>query len=57
MPALCLPVWFAWFEKKVYVCVPGNSVKAWNFTQNPRMALSLEDGVHPIIWDYAADGD
>ncbi|NUM46227.1 MAG: pyridoxamine 5'-phosphate oxidase family protein [Anaerolineales bacterium] len=48
------PVWFAWFEEKVYICIPANSVKARNFTQNPRVALSLEDGVHPVICEGLA---
>jgi hypothetical protein len=43
------PVWFAWFDEKIYICIPEKSVKARNFAQNPRVALALEDGVHPVI--------
>lgn len=48
------PVWFAWAGEKLYICIPANSVKARNFKQNPRVALSLEDGVHPIICEGTA---
>jgi len=43
------PVWFAWFDEKIYICIPEKSVKARNFAKNPRVALSLEDGSHPVI--------
>ncbi|NJN44011.1 MAG: pyridoxamine 5'-phosphate oxidase [Anaerolineae bacterium] len=48
------PVWFAWFSEKIYICIPEKSVKARNLTQNPRMAMSLEDGVHPLICEGIA---
>ena len=48
------PVWFAWFDEKFYICIPANSVKARNFTENPRVALSLEDGVNPVICEGTA---
>ena len=48
------PVWFAWFDEKIYVCIPEKSVKARNLAQTPRVALSLEDGVHPVICEGTA---
>lgn len=48
------PVWFAWFEEKIYICIPEKSVKARNFTQNPRVSLALEDGLHPVICEGTA---
>jgi len=48
------PVWFAWFDEKIYICIPENSVKARNFIQNPHVALSMEDGSHPVICEGTA---
>jgi PPOX class probable F420-dependent enzyme len=48
------PIWFAWFDEKVYICIPANSVKARNIKQNPRVAISLEDGTHPVICEGTA---
>jgi F420H(2)-dependent biliverdin reductase len=48
------PVWFAWFDEKIYICIPEKSVKARSFARNPRVALALEDGVHPVICEGVA---
>lgn len=48
------PVWFAWFSGKIYICISENSVKARNIARNPRVALALEDGVHPVICEGVA---
>lgn len=48
------PVWFAWHDGNLYICIPEKSVKARNFTHNPRVALSLEDGLHPVICEGTA---
>ena len=43
------PVWFAWHAEKIYACIQAGSVKTRNLAQNPLVALSLEDGSHPLI--------
>lgn len=43
------PVWFAWHDAKLYICIDPNSVKAHNLASNPHVALALEDGSQPII--------
>lgn len=48
------PVWFAWLRMKLYVCIEPTSVKGENIARNPRVALSLEDGLHPIILEGVA---
>jgi len=48
------PVWFAWYEEKFYACIQAKSVKTDNIEQNPQVALSLEDGSHPIICEGMA---
>ena len=48
------PVWFAWHAGKLYLCTGPGSVKARNISQNPRVALALEDGSHPVICEGTA---
>ncbi|MDX1524249.1 MAG: pyridoxamine 5'-phosphate oxidase family protein [Anaerolineae bacterium] len=48
------PVWFAWHAKKIYICIQGKSVKAKNFANNPKAALSLEDGSKVVICEGTA---
>ena len=48
------PVWFAWHAGKLYLCTGPGSVKARNISQNPRVALALEDGSHPVICEGIA---
>jgi len=45
------PVWFVWHDGKVYICIDPNGVKARNMAQNGRVALALEDGSSPIIFE------
>ncbi len=44
-----VPVWFVWFESKIYVCIEPESVKGRNILLNRNVALALEDGSHPVI--------
>ena len=44
-----VPLWFAWHNNLIYVCIQPNSVKAHNLQQNPRVSLSLEDGSNVVI--------
>ncbi|HEY4689188.1 MAG TPA: pyridoxamine 5'-phosphate oxidase family protein [Anaerolineae bacterium] len=48
------PVWFAWHEGRLYLCIDPGSVKAKNLAQNRRVALALEDGSSPIIVEGTA---
>jgi hypothetical protein len=48
------PVWFAWHAGKLYICTGPGSVKARNISQNPRVALALEGGSHPVICEGIA---
>jgi len=45
------PVWFVWHDGQVYICIDPNSVKARNIARNDRVALSLEDGASPLIFE------
>jgi len=44
-----VPVWFAWYANKLYLCIERASVKGRNLTANPKISLALEDGSHPLI--------
>jgi PPOX class probable F420-dependent enzyme len=44
-----VPVWFVVDDDHWYVCTAPGSVKARNLSQNPRVALALEDGTSPYI--------
>ena len=48
------PVWFAFWEGRVYICISSGSVKARNLASNPQVAFSLEEGVKPLIGEGEA---
>lgn len=48
------PVWFVWFEGKFYIGTDPRSVKARNIVRNPKVALALEGGDHPVICEGTA---
>jgi nitroimidazol reductase NimA-like FMN-containing flavoprotein (pyridoxamine 5'-phosphate oxidase superfamily) len=48
------PVWFAWEDGQIYICIQASSVKARNFKQNPGVVAALEDGTHPVICEGTA---
>ncbi|MCB8942721.1 MAG: pyridoxamine 5'-phosphate oxidase family protein [Ardenticatenaceae bacterium] len=44
-----VPLWFAWHDDLIYICIQPGSVKATNLRQNPLVSLSLEDGSNVVI--------
>jgi PPOX class probable F420-dependent enzyme len=44
-----VPIWFVWVAGKIYLCTAAGSVKVRNVTQNPHVAIALEDGSQPIV--------
>jgi len=48
------PIWFAWYEGKLYVCIEAESVKGRNIAKNPFVVLALEDGSNPVICEGRA---
>jgi PPOX class probable F420-dependent enzyme len=44
-----VPIWFAWHDERIYICIQPDSIKAHNLRHNPRASLSLENGDKPII--------
>jgi F420H(2)-dependent biliverdin reductase len=48
------PVWFVFVDGKIYLSTESTSVKAKNITTNNRVALTLEDGSHPVICEGTA---
>jgi hypothetical protein len=49
-----VPVWFVWFQDKIYFGTESRSVKAQNLRANPHVAVALEDGTHPVICEGTA---
>ncbi|MEJ2266097.1 MAG: pyridoxamine 5'-phosphate oxidase family protein [Anaerolineales bacterium] len=49
-----VPIWFAWDEGRIYLCIEPGSVKALNLMQNPLVSLALEDGSSPVICEGRA---
>ena len=49
-----VPLWFVWFEEKLYFCVQPDSVKVRNLVQNPNVVVSLEDGSSVVICEGTA---
>jgi F420H(2)-dependent biliverdin reductase len=55
-----VPIWFVWVAGKIYLCTGAGSVKVRNLTQNPQVAIALEDGTHPIViegWAQPIDAE
>ena len=50
-----VPIWFVWVAGKIYLCTGADSVKVRNLTQNPQVAIALEDGTHPIVIEGRAE--
>jgi general stress protein 26 len=44
-----VPIWYVVDEGRWYLCTNPGSVKARNLSQNPQIALALEDGTNPYI--------
>ena len=44
-----VPLWFAWHDGLIYICIQPNSVKARNLAQTPLVSISLEDGSNVVI--------
>ncbi len=49
-----VPLWFVWLDGKVWICTPRDSQKVKNIRKNPHVALSLEDGLNPLILEGKA---
>ena len=50
-----VPVWFAWYSSKLYLCIESSSVKGRNLAANPQLCLALEDGSKPLIVEGRAE--
>jgi hypothetical protein len=44
-----VPVWFAWYDGKIYICTVVNSQKLVNMERNRRAAVALPDTAHVLI--------
>lgn len=49
-----VPVWYIWFEEKIYIGTDPKSVKADNIRMNPHVVAALQDGDHPVICEGLA---
>jgi PPOX class probable F420-dependent enzyme len=47
------PVWFVYLREAFWIGTDGDTVKARNAAQRPRVSLALEDGRTPVV----AEGD
>jgi PPOX class probable F420-dependent enzyme len=50
-----VPVWFVVDAGRWYICTAPGSVKVRNLSQNPQVALALEDGTNPVIVEGEAE--
>ncbi len=48
------PVWFVFWEGRLYISTDPHSVKSHNIDQNPQVVLALEDGTHPVMCEGMA---
>jgi F420H(2)-dependent biliverdin reductase len=48
------PVWFVWFDEKIYIGTDPKSVKAHNILTHPSVVVALEDATHAVICEGTA---
>lgn len=44
-----VPIWHVILNGRIYICTSRSSVKAKNIASNPQVAISLEDGLNPLV--------
>ena len=44
-----VPIWFAWYNNKIYFCVSSDSVKAKNIAKNPQVSLALAHSAGVVV--------
>jgi len=44
-----VPVWFAWYDERIYICTVANSQKMVNLERNRRAAVALPDTTDVLI--------
>lgn len=49
-----VPVWFVWIDNLFFMCINFNSVKSKNIAANKHVAIALEDGTNPSIFEGTA---
>ena len=49
-----IPIWFVAHHDRIYICTAPDSVKVRNLRRNARIALALEDGSAPVIFEGSA---
>lgn len=49
-----VPVWFIWYDEKLFICIEPTSVKAKNLEANPYVTLAIEDASKPVICEGEA---
>jgi len=49
-----IPIWFVWHEGKIWISMGRGTQKHRNLQKNDQVALSLEDGLHPVIFEGTA---
>lgn len=49
-----VPIWFIWFEQKIWICTPNGTQKIANLRRNSHASVALEDGDSPVILEGTA---
>ena len=53
-----IPIWYVWLDDIIWIATGRGTQKHFNIQHNPKVAISLEDGVKPVIIEgTAADAD
>lgn len=50
-----IPIWFVWYENRVYMCGDAGGQKFVNAAATGKAAVALEDGDHPVIIEGSAE--
>ncbi len=50
-----VPIWFVWWDGKVWISTGETSQKIANIERNPRVSVALEDGANPVVIEGTAE--
>lgn len=49
-----IPIWFVWYEGKIWIATGRSSQKHRNIQHDPRVCVALEDGNNPLVIEGSA---
>ena len=48
-PVHLVPIWYVWYNSRIYICTNSKSTKIRNIRINSKVTIALEDGIKPFV--------